>query len=309
MPKARAACASCWRARVISIKELHAGDGYRYLLRGIVADSDQMPGVSAVTAYYTEAGNPPGRWMGSGLAGLAAGDGLAPGTQVTEEQMERLYRSGADPLTGAQLGRAYRVPKSFDERVAARVSALPAAMPPTERNRMVEQIEAEERSRRVGHPVSGFDVTFSPPKSVSVMWALADHGVREQIYEAHRAAVADVIATIEREVARTRIGTNGVAQVETAGVIAAAFDHWDSRAGDPQLHTHVVIANRVQGPGRQVANARLARIAVPGHGGHVRALRQPARRPCHGPARRRLAGAGSGREVEEHRVGARNGVR
>ncbi|TDD64410.1 hypothetical protein E1262_28360 [Jiangella aurantiaca] len=56
---------------MISIKELHAGDGYRYLLRGIVADSDQMPGISAVTAYYTEAGNPPGRWMGSGLAGLA----------------------------------------------------------------------------------------------------------------------------------------------------------------------------------------------------------------------------------------------
>lgn len=233
---------------MISIKELHAGDGYRYLLRGIVADSDQMPGVSAVTAYYTEAGNPPGHWVGSGLAGLDRGHGLAVGAQVTEEQMERLYRSGADPVTGEQLGQAYRVPKSFDDRVAARVAALPAAMPPPERARMVAQIEAEERSRRVGRPVSGFDVTFSPPKSVSVMWALADHGVREQLYEAHREAVADVIATIEREVARTRIGTNGVAQVETAGVIAAAFDHWDSRAGDPQLHTHVVIANRVQGP-------------------------------------------------------------
>ncbi|SDT36502.1 MobF family relaxase [Jiangella sp. DSM 45060] len=233
---------------MISIKELHAGDGYRYLLRGVVADSDQMPGVAAVTAYYTEAGNPPGHWVGSGLVGLDRGHGLAVGTQVTEEQMERLYRSGADPVTGDQLGQAYRVPKSFDDRVAARVAALPAAMPASERNRMVEQIEAEERSRRVGRPVSGFDVTFSPPKSVSVMWALADHGVREQIYEAHREAVADVIATIEREVARTRIGTNGVAQVETAGVIAAAFDHWDSRAGDPQLHTHVVIANRVQGP-------------------------------------------------------------
>ncbi|RIQ10849.1 MobF family relaxase [Jiangella rhizosphaerae] len=233
---------------MISIKELHAGDGYRYLLRGIVADSDQVPGVSAVTAYYTEAGNPPGRWLGSGLAGLDRGRGLAAGARVAEEQMERLYRSGADPVTGDQLGQAYRVPKSSEERVAVRVGALPAAMPVSERARMVERIEAEERSRRVGRPVSGFDVTFSPPKSVSVMWALADHGVREQIYEAHRAAVSDVIATIEREVARTRIGTNGVAQVETAGVIAAAFDHWDSRAGDPQLHTHVVIANRVQGP-------------------------------------------------------------
>ena len=57
-----------------------------------------------------------------------------------------------------------------------------------------------------------------------------------------------MLAVIERDVARTRMGTNGVAQVETRGVIAAAFDHWDSRENDPNLHTHVVIANRVQGP-------------------------------------------------------------
>jgi hypothetical protein len=44
------------------------------------------------------------------------------------------------------------------------------------------------------------------------------------------------------------MGTNGAAQVEVRGVVAAAFDHWDSRENDPNLHTHVVIANRVQGP-------------------------------------------------------------
>ncbi len=233
---------------MISIKELHAGDGYRYLLKGVVADSEQMPGASAVTAYYTEAGNPPGRWLGSGLAGLNDGYGMPSGAQVSEEQMERLYRLGSDPVTGEPLGRKYRVPKPVEERVATRVDALPVDMPTEEGAAMVEQIEAEERARRVARPVSGFDVTFSPPKSVSVMWALADHGVREQLYEAHRAALADTIATLERDAARTRIGTNGVAQIETAGVIATAFDHWDSRAGDPQLHTHVVIANRAQGP-------------------------------------------------------------
>ncbi len=86
------------------------------------------------------------------------------------------------------------------------------------------------------------------PKSASVLWALADQPTREAIYAAHRQTISDVIALIERDVAKTRIGTNGVAQVDVRGVVAAAFDHWDSRENDPNLHTHVVIANRVQGP-------------------------------------------------------------
>lgn len=97
-------------------------------------------------------------------------------------------------------------------------------------------------------PVAGFDCIFTVPKSVSVLWALADDGTREVLYDVHRTAFADVLTVVERDVARTRIGTNGVAQVETRGVVAAAFDHWDSRENDPNLHTHVVIANRVQGP-------------------------------------------------------------
>ncbi len=47
---------------------------------------------------------------------------------------------------------------------------------------------------------------------------------------------------------RTRLGHGGAQQVATAGMIAAGFDHWDTRAGDPNLHTHVVVANKVQGP-------------------------------------------------------------
>ncbi|WP_267897567.1 relaxase domain-containing protein [Cellulomonas rhizosphaerae] len=46
---------------------------------------------------------------------------------------------------------------------------------------------------------------------------------------------------------RTRVGAAGCRQVRTRGMVAAAFDHWDSRAGDPNLHTHVVVANEVQG--------------------------------------------------------------
>src|SRR5690625_932783 len=96
---------------VISIRELHAGDGYRYLLTG-VADGERQAGMSPVTAYYSESGNPPGRWLGSGLSGLVDGAGLEAGSVVSEQQMERLFRSGSDPVTGEALGRAFRVPRS-----------------------------------------------------------------------------------------------------------------------------------------------------------------------------------------------------
>jgi hypothetical protein len=52
------------------------------------------------------------------------------------------------------------------------------------------------------------------------------------------------LAFLERHALFTRLGTNGVRQVEVAGLVAAAFTHRDSRAGDPDLHTHVAVANK-----------------------------------------------------------------
>ena len=52
---------------------------------------------------------------------------------------------------------------------------------------------------------------------------------------------------MEEKYLRTRAGSAGVAQLTTRGAVAAKFDHWHSRALDPHLHTHVLIANRVQG--------------------------------------------------------------
>lgn len=94
---------------------------------------------------------------------------------------------------------------------------------------------------------SGFDLTFQVPKSASVLWAVADAGVQAQIVRAHHAAIRETLALFEREVIMTRTGKRGVAQIATHGLVAAAFDHFDSRAGDPHLHTHVLVANRVQG--------------------------------------------------------------
>lgn len=94
--------------------------------------------------------------------------------------------------------------------------------------------------------VAGFDLTFSPAKSVSALWAVAPPEVAKRIRQAHNAAVLDAIDFLESHAIFTREGTGGARQVETRGLIAAAFLHRDSRAGDPDLHTHVAVANKLQ---------------------------------------------------------------
>src|SRR5665647_1153099 len=94
--------------------------------------------------------------------------------------------------------------------------------------------------------VAGFDLTFSPVKSVSALWALADPGTAAIIERAHHQAVADALKLIEDHALFTRTGAKGVRQVNVRGLVAGGFTHRDSRAGDPDLHTHVAVANKVQ---------------------------------------------------------------
>jgi conjugative relaxase-like TrwC/TraI family protein len=94
--------------------------------------------------------------------------------------------------------------------------------------------------------VAGYDLTFSPVKSVSALWAVAPPEVARAIKQAHNAAVLDALRFLEEHAIFTREGTDGVRQVDTHGLVAAAFLHRDSRAGDPDLHTHVAVANKVQ---------------------------------------------------------------
>ena len=81
--------------------------------------------------------------------------------------------------------------------------------------------------------VAGYDVTFSPVKSVSALWAVAPLDVAREIEECHDAAVADALAFMEAHATFTRSGAAGVAQVDTTGLIGTAFTHRDSRAGEP----------------------------------------------------------------------------
>ncbi|MDP8017628.1 MobF family relaxase [Prescottella equi] len=100
-------------------------------------------------------------------------------------------------------------------------------------------------SRQKTTAVAGYDLTFTPVKSVSTLWAVAPREVSEKIEDAHHAAVQKAIAFVEKNATYTRLGTDGVQQVDVDGLLCAAFTHRDSRAGDPNLHTHVAISNKV----------------------------------------------------------------
>jgi len=193
--------------------------------------------------------------MGSGAAVL----GVA-GSEVSEAQMRALFGSGHHPdrdemLAGGQpeaatrLGSAYPTYANlapYEERVANAVAAFadsngrsPSA---TERNQL-----AAKEARRGRRAVAGFDLVFTPVKSASLLWALSGPEVRQAVEDAHHEAVTSALGWLEQHAAFTRTGHAGTAQVDTTGLVCAAFDHRESRCGDPDLHTHLAVANKVQG--------------------------------------------------------------
>jgi TrwC relaxase len=279
----------------MSIHKLSAGSGYDYLTRQVAALDATEKGRVGLASYYTERGETPGAWIGSGVVGI---DGLNAGDAVTAEQMRALFGAGMHPLaaqrleqleaadlTDANIKSATRLGAPFKvyagevspfrievaKRIAARqagagefadesVSAALRAQVRTEVAREYfrkehgrDPMDAREiaatiakQSRPRTQTVAGYDLTFSPVKSVSSLWAVADPHVAAQIERAHRAAVQDALHFIERHALFTRQGRNGIRQVNVHGLVAAAFTHRDSRAGDPDLHTHVAVANKVQ---------------------------------------------------------------
>ncbi|MEW1820399.1 MobF family relaxase [Arthrobacter sp. NPDC080031] len=198
----------------MSIARLSAQSGLRYLFKTTMMDDRTVTPVDA-TSYYIKAGTPPGRWLGSGLPGI----NRITGNAVAETDAKAIYDHAVHPDTGTPLGRPHGQPT------------------------LVKTAQGRTETR---HAVVGFDLTFSVPKSVSVLWGLSPQSVQNQILQTHHNAVSATLQWLEEAVIHTRAGHGGVAHLGTRGAIAAAFDHWESRAGDPQLHTHMVIANRVQ---------------------------------------------------------------
>ncbi len=94
--------------------------------------------------------------------------------------------------------------------------------------------------------VTGYDLTFSAPKSVSTLWAVGGPHIATEIAAAHQAAVRAALTFLDDRAAISRKGTDGVTPIRTAGFAAAIFDHRSSRAGDPQLHSHALVVNKLR---------------------------------------------------------------
>ena len=105
--------------------------------------------------------------------------------------------------------------------------------------------------RRVDVRRPGVDVTISAPKSVSVLFGLGDRKVAAAVRDAHQAAVVEALGYLEAVAGHGLRGHQGDGQravhIGTDGWIVAAFEHHTSRAGDPQLHTHLVVPNLLHG--------------------------------------------------------------
>jgi conjugative relaxase-like TrwC/TraI family protein len=172
--------------------------------------------------YYAGRGESPGVWVGRGAAALEL-EGV-----VEDGQLGRLI-SGRHPLTSAEL----------------------RSHPPKKRT-MVERIDPSTGEtfleEKALSPVAGYDLVFSPPKSVSLLHALGDEKVRHAVNQAHLAAWQAALAYLEERACVTRRGKNGVIKERGAGFVAAAYQHRTSRAQDPHLHTHVIVANMAKSP-------------------------------------------------------------
>lgn len=117
----------------------------------------------------------------------------------------------------------------------------------------------EPSSRNAGHPKHkpGYDLVFSAPKSVSVTWAAAGPELQRRISEAQRRAVQAAIRYAEQSGAFfQREGKAGKTHVPLHEIAAATFEHSSSRAGDPDLHTHCVVANITENGKRVDFDAR-----------------------------------------------------
>jgi conjugative relaxase-like TrwC/TraI family protein len=119
------------------------------------------------------------------------------------------------------------------------------------------------------HAVPAFDVVLRPTKSVSILYGLGDPATGRAVLAAHHGGLAEAVAYLDEHLGARR-GHGGVQHVSGQGLLAVGFDHRTSREGDPLLHTHLVVANRVQGPdgrwtaldGRDLYRHRLAADAI-----------------------------------------------
>ncbi|WP_051613694.1 MobF family relaxase [Rhodococcus sp. UNC23MFCrub1.1] len=270
----------------MTLHRLHAGDGYTYLTRQVAACDHTVTRGENIADYYTAEGAPPGLWAGRGATALGVdgvvsetqmkalfGEGLHPDAEANIARAAAIGENVDRTAAAQQLGRPF---PSFENKVpylAAVKDATSAAAKETgkalsagERQRvrldvaqsffrdahgrdglpkeLTEFIRAQES--KVRHPVAGYDLVFTPQKSISALWGLGDAAAKEAVERAHTEAVNETLEWIQAEAGFTRRGKGSTEQVETDGLVIAQFVHYDNRTGDPNLHTHCAVSNKVR---------------------------------------------------------------
>src|SRR5690348_2405735 len=231
---------------------LRAGHDVAYFTRG-----QHRGGCAGAMSYYTAAGEPPGEWAGKGAAALGLTGVVDP------DVIEHLYQDNIGPSGELLVKR--RQSKAASDREAAAVAAYLATHPYASATELAE-VGAGERGKDP-HRVPYFDLTVSAVKSVSVLHASYRVAARQarQRGDQDRAAALDAradqieaalmdsarqaVAWLEQHATYTRTGHHSARTGEWRdghGLTASLFLHHLSRDGDPQLHVHVAIWNRVQ---------------------------------------------------------------
>jgi hypothetical protein len=231
---------------------LHAGHDVAYFTRG-----QGQGGCAGAMSYYTAAGEPPGEWAGKGAAAL----GLSG--VVDAAVIERLYQENTGP--GGELLVKRRQSRAASDREEQAVAAYLAGHPYASAIELAE-VRAAERGKDP-HQVPYFDLTVSAVKSVSVLHASYRVSARQarQRGDQEQAAALDArageieaalldsareaVTWLEQHATYTRTGHHSARSGEWrdgARLTASLFLHHLSRDGDPQLHVHVAIWNRVQ---------------------------------------------------------------
>ncbi len=227
---------------MLTVKRIHAGRGavdyYLNQTRHGMADyylTESDTGRTDDRDASVELSAPAASWWGGGAEALELSG------EVQRAQFVPLYAKGVRP-GGGYLGRKFRLPEAAD---AAKADALRAA---AEIADPYERWMAKHEIRRTGGhaSVAAWDCTFSPPKSVSLLWAAGDGEVQRQVWAAHLAAVDAGLGYLQEHAAYVRAGAQGVRVLDSSGLVVARMNEWTSRDGDMHLHTHCLILNRAQ---------------------------------------------------------------
>ena len=160
--------------------------------------------------------------------------GAASGAYYSGLASEDYYHDGGEP-PGQWTGRgaeAFGLKGQVDKE---QFLNLCEGFSPLGTTRLVQNAGAENHR-------AAWDLTFSAPKSVSVLWSQADEATRKEIQTAQFEAVKKALEYLEREAAYTRRGHAGNER-EECDLLIALFEHGTSRAQDMQLHTHAVVLN------------------------------------------------------------------